>query len=441
MDLGYDPRDIDSILGFARRLLNKPIEEAIEGIDRKAISGVRTKGKVGAYYERFFGIAPNSLQEPDFGLAGVELKIVPLKGTVRKVKERTFITQINYNSIHEVPWSTSHLEDKSEKILLIFYHWQKDVPMSAFKTLGVHLWERNAVDDLLLRDLYGYVRKMVLDGRAHEISEGDTPGVGAATKGAGGEWIAQPFSSEKAKRRAFAFKATFMQAVWDETQRRLQSIPVEDAVSPVEFEDRLTARIDRYRGTTIKAIVRELRTTLSEGKGGLASIVRRMLGAPEGKRDIVELKKMGVMLKTVRIDDSGRPREDTSFPKIDFLEVISETWEDSTLRDQVSNMMFVVFQQSRSDDLEDATFLGASFWRPTEEQDRTMKREWETFVRHIRAGTLDRRPQASQTQILHIRPHGRDSADRSSLPGGGDWITSSFWLNKNFVRELMKQLR
>ena len=440
MDLGYDAQDIDSIVAFARRLVGRSIEDAIDGVDRTAISGVRTKGRVGAYYERYFGIPPNSLQEPDFGLADVELKIVPLKGSVRRVKERTFITQINYGLIHEEPWRTSHLNRKSEKILLLFYHWRPDVPMSSFITLGAHLWERAPIDDVVLRGAHGYVRKMVLEGQAHNIGEGDTPGVGAATKGAGGEWITQPFSSEKAKRRAFAFRASFMQAVWDEAQRRLESIPVEDAVSSMEFEDRLKARLDRYRGKTVEQIVGELGTTLSGGKNALAMIARRMMGAPEGKRDIKELQKMGILLKLVRIDERGRPKEDTSFPKMDFLEVVNETWEDSTLRDQVSHIMFVVFRQV-GEDVEGAKLEGAFLWRPSDAQERTMKSEWEKFLHHIRTRTLAERPQATHTQILHIRPHARDGADCTPLPGGGEWVKSSFWLNKDFVSRLIADHR
>lgn len=59
--------------------------------------------------------------------------------------------------------------------------------------------------------------KQLKDGNMHLISEGDTAYLGACTKGRdSSDTIVQPFSNEKAMKRAFSIKKAFMSELLQE---------------------------------------------------------------------------------------------------------------------------------------------------------------------------------------------------------------------------------
>src|SRR5690349_2411387 len=86
--ISYDATDSQSILRAAQRLVGLSLGD-VQALIGSRVSDARTKGLVGAAYESYFGLKPNSSWEPDFRLAGLELKSVPMKSTATgyRVKE------------------------------------------------------------------------------------------------------------------------------------------------------------------------------------------------------------------------------------------------------------------------------------------------------------------------------------------------------------------
>jgi DNA mismatch repair protein MutH len=78
------------------------------------------------------------------------------------------------------------------------------------------------------------------------------------------------------------------------------------------------------------------------------------------------------------------------------------------------------------------------FWRPSAEELDLIRREWEIFRLEIREGSADHLTPASQTAAIHVRPHGRDARDTDDAPGIGPVVKKSFWLNRPFVREILR---
>src|SRR5262245_43998002 len=88
-----------------------------------ATAAVVGKGSPGLLIVRFFGIPATSISAPDFAGAAIELKVVPVvhggKGQ-RRIKERTFISMIDYNAIVDEVWESARVRSKLE-ILFVFY--------------------------------------------------------------------------------------------------------------------------------------------------------------------------------------------------------------------------------------------------------------------------------------------------------------------------------
>jgi DNA mismatch repair protein MutH len=438
----YDAGDSTAIEQQGRRLINRRVGELVDVLAGER-QGTYTKGSVGRYVETYFGLDASSEAGPDFAEAGVELKTVPMlrKGSgPYTAKERTFITAIDYMSIVEQVFDGSPLDLKTRSTLYVFYEWRAEVPIADFKVLGVLLHERDELDELMLRELHQHVKDAVRTGRAHELSEGDTWGVGAATKDAGRRTVPQPFGSERARRRAFAYKPLYTTRLWQLAKHRAAEEAASSGLpeSLAAFATEVDEKVRAWRGVTVAALVRDLAPDKNPAAKNIVSVVSRRLLGSEGRRDVEAFDRLGVTIRTIRVDPGTfLPHEDVSFPAFDPLALAEEEWESSSLLPLVSSLYFMVFVAQQDEGVLDARLLGGFFWRPGTDELTTMGREWEALRRAFAASEPEARPQASETDILHIRPHAQNKHDTLPLPSGRPFVRSSFWLNRDFVGRLV----
>ncbi len=438
----YDIHEPSSIERHALRLVNRRVGEVVD-VQAGEQQGVYTKGSVGRYVETYFGIEANSDAGPDFASAGVELKTVPLqrRGRGLAAKERTFITAIDYRTVVDQPFEGSPLDLKSQHTLYVFYEWERGVPIERFQLLGVLLHERDELDELMLREAHGHVQTMVSQGLAHEISEGDTWGVGAATKDAGGKWVEQPYSSEPVRRRAFAYKPPYTTRLWQLTKlRETERAEIIDAPdSWHSFVNETAARVRPWVGATAADLLARFAPDIDPAAKNVTSVVSRRLLGSEGRRTVEAFDRLGITVRTIRVDPATcLPHEDVSFPAFDPLDLVEQEWESSDLLDAVSSIYFMVFAAEPGQRVVDARLLGGFFWRPDTMHLTVMGREWDALKGAFAVSEPEERPQASETEVLHVRPHARNRRDTLPLPSGRPYVRSSFWLNRDFVGRLVE---
>jgi DNA mismatch repair protein MutH len=437
----YDIHEPSSIERYAKRLVHREVGEMVDVLAGEQ-QGTYTKGSVGRYVETYFGIEANSDAEPDFASAGVELKTVPLQRRGRELaaKERTFITAIGYRSAADQLFEGSPLDLKTRHTLYVFYEWQREIPIARFEVLGVLLHERDDLDELMLRDVHSHVQAMVRQGRAHEISEGDTWGAGAATKDAGGKYVDQPFGSEPARRRAYAYKPPYTTRLWQLTRlRETERAEAVDAPGSMHaFVRETEARVEPWTGATVAELLARFAPDLNPAAKNATSVVSRSLLGSEGRRTVEAFDRLGITIRAIRVDPASYlPYEDVSFPAFHPEELVEQEWESSDLLDAVSSIYFMVFAAYPAERVVDARLLGGFFWRPDTDELGVMGREWTALRDAFAASRPEAGPRASETQILHIRPHARNREDTLRLPSGRPYVRSSYWLNRAFVGRLV----
>lgn len=452
MAITYGTFDGDSateqeIEEHAQKLKGKRLRDVIPASGRVSESKPGDKGAVGQLVERAFGLPRSSDQRPDFGHAGIELKVVPLKRSSRSVrsKERTSVTMIDYGALVEESWPTAKVRKKLQKILFVFYyHVDKGDPLDTVIEETV-LWTPES--DLLpqLESDWSVVQRKVLEGLAHEISEGDGRVLGAATKGAGGgKLVDQPRNlAIRAKPRAWALKPSLTTWLYEKKRSGgMQIVALRDALKlkPTEsFEDAVLRRLSVYEGKTLAQVAKALNVPLSKAKSGAAVLVRRAIGVLDDKASIQEFKERGIQIKIVPISPAGRPYEAMSFPKFNHMEVWKEEWEESDLLQQLDRMLIVpLVRDERKTPKEKQVWGRAFFWSPTADQLSGIEREWRNYGRRIQAGEGNRLPRSSQTKYIHVRPHARDSGDTEQAPRIGQVVKKCFWLNKAFIASIVR---
>ena len=424
----------DEILDLANELPGLRLGQ-IPGAHFDAVEMKRGKGEAGAAIEAYFGIPPNSRQEADFPGAGGELKAVPVvrKKDGPRVKERTVISMINFGALARETWESASVRKKLH-ILFVFFEHLYGRPKLEFPVLHVTLWQPEAEVLEQIHVDWNAVRAKVVAGLAHELSESDGKILGPCTKGTDSTKLrSQPSSDIRAKSRAFALKPTFTLALYlDTLDRRVNS----DQLAELSTLERLRRAFRSFEGRTIADVADELHIRASTGKGHAANVVHRAVAAAS-KLKKSELERT-LTVRMSRVGPELLPYEALSFPAFSHVELIEEDWEDSDLLSRVEHMLIVPVRGMMKDTPpSDCTIGTPVYWEPTAEELATIEREWTMFRDLIRDGRADNLPTESTTEAIHVRPHGRDASDRDPIPGGGDQVKKSFWLNKRFVQEIL----
>jgi DNA mismatch repair protein MutH len=436
----YDKTSVQSIFEFAFRLTGKSLAEVItlpEGIANK-----RNRGDLGTLLEKYyFEHQPPTNHGPDFPDAGLELKttgVTQNKDGKYRAKERLVLTMINYEVISREQWDSSYFLGKCKMMLILFYLFAKDVPVFDHRfVLAPLIYKMSVADQEVIKRDWNTIRQKVLEGKAHELSEGDTFYLGACRKGSGGESEAlqkQPCSSELAKSRAFSFKQGYVNKIIDGHLEDKASLGISESVT---FEDATELRFRPYMNLSISEISSRLnfyKKDLNQ-KGFHRQLANRILSA--GDQTLAELEKAGIELKTVRLKENGQPRESMSFPGFKTLEIINADWEDSVFAEKIERkFLFVIF---KPDENGVERLFKVAYWNMPYQDRVEAKRVWEETKRRaaIDAKNL---PGASESHVAHVRPKARNGEDKELTPQGEMVIKKCFWLNSGYIAQVVESL-
>jgi DNA mismatch repair protein MutH len=436
-DLEYDSSSVESILDFARDLTHKSLAEA--AWHPEDIANARNRGSLGTLIENFFfGINPGNSPLPDFPEANLELKVTGLlrgPNNQYRAKERLVLSMIHYSSIVDEDWDSSALLRKCRLMLILFYLYETDVPVTQLRfvlpPMLLNLTEQDA--EVIQRD-WEFIRDKIRNGLAHELSEGDTFYLGACRKGPGGpseRLQLQPFSDIHAKSRAFSLKQSYLNVLLSSHQVTESEILHERHKG---IEDSTYARFQPFLGESVDDIVAKV-GPISSGKARLRQLVNRILTGTT--REALEIAKSGIKVKTVRLSKSGAPKESTSFPAFKYVEIVNQDWEESEFADVVeSRFLFVFFKEDETGVLR---LFKAKYWNMPFKQRIDAQRVWET-TRNLVRSDIYQFPRESESEVAHVRPHGRNSRDLIPTPSGRLEKKMSFWFSRSLIRSIAEDV-
>lgn len=469
----YDKSNPASIEAYAQKLIGKTFRQISDEDDGTSIitdkTGTdygtaevsqtkRNKGNLGQLIEeKFFHYSCNSDSRPDFSEAGVELKVTPYKknknGTL-SAKERLILTMIDYFTVVNENFEESHVWNKSRLILLVYYLYQQDIKQNLDYKIGyTRLFTPPEQDIKIIKHDYEIIVEKIKNGKAHELSEGDTLYLGAAPKASTSkDRRKQPFSDIPAKPRAFAFKNSYMTYVLN-----TYIVPGKQTYEPIivgeaqdSFEDYVVNKIDSYRGQSVENLGLKFDVNLEKKPKNLeAMLAYRMLGIKGNHAE--EFEKANIVIKTIRIGNNGKIKESMSFPTFKFKELISEKWEDSTFGNYLreTRFLFVVYKFDSDGALR---LKGCQFWNiPYDDLENDVRHVWEKTVHVLKEGlkiqvingiNYNNFPKASENRVCHVRPHAQNANDTYELPDGRRYPKQCFWLNNIYIlSQIDKSLR
>lgn len=463
----YNPQSKDSILSFAKKLRGKSLREVCdESIINHNYSG---KGNFGQILEKFyFGYEPNSNAEADFSEVGVELKSSPLKtlknGEFRS-KERLVLNIINYLEVHKENFETSSFWKKNGHLLLVFYHYEKDIDILDFIIKLVDSWQYPNEDLKIIKRDWEIINQKIKEGKAHELSEGDTFYLGACTKGSSAlkSYRNQPFNKEKAKQRAYSLKQGYVNHIIANLAKEetgvygkiIENPEILDKVNSIE--DFILEKFTPYFGLTAEEIATKFNLQLNiKAKSYFASITNRVLKAILGvdqNRTIEEFEKADIEVKTIRVEQNNKIEQSVSFPAFDFEQLSRESWRESELKDLTEKKFLFLFFKNNG---ENYIFDKVKFWNMPFIDRNEVRKVWLKTKRVIQKGEIIKGyktnkngeikrqlnfPKKTESNVWHVRPHGRNALDTKPLPvaekttNEKSFTKQCFWMNWDYLRD------
>ncbi|MBC5636434.1 restriction endonuclease [Ornithinibacillus sp. BX22] len=426
----------------------------------------RAKGGLGQIVEEsFFGYEVNSKSEADFSELGIELKVTPIKknknGTL-SAKERLVLNIINYQKEVLTEFYTSSFWKKNEKLLIMFYEWIPGINRADYKIVKSHLHTYSEEDLEIIKKDWETIVTKIRAGLAHELSEADTNYLGACSKGANKSSLrTQPYSKELAMQRAFSLKQSYMTTM---VRKLLSQEDLVSFTSPSELKnnslmDVLNQRFHPYKEKSLEEIADSTGLNINYGsKSFLQEFISGLLGI-RGTRlnQIEEFEKANIEVKTIRLEPNGIPKEHMSFKNIAFKEWATGDWYNSWVRRyfEETKLLFVVFQYKeteRQNKNRKLYFKGITLWNmPSNEINGRLKKFWDDVKSLINSGieltpvkqknrviVKNNLPKPGENGLCHIRPKARDGNDKVPLPDGRLITKQAFWLDREFIAEIVK---
>ena len=423
------------------------------------------KGQLGHIVEEgILGYPINSDPTADLAEIGVEVKTTGVIATSKKevrAKERLTIDSLNYVNIVDYDFENSPMWQKADDMLFVFYKYLEGEPYGDMPIIKAAINTFDEADIEIIKRDYDYIISMINQGRAEEISEGDTMYLGACTAGHG-ELVPQPFSQTKAKKRKFCLKQSYFTQL---VRKYVSDDEFEHALSVEElrsntFEMAVEAKLSKYYGLSESQIRERLSISGSpDAKNRYERYIAAMLGIKGRISKTDEFLKANIQLKTIRENEDGSITESMSFPAFKFVDIIQEDWDESETKELFLNtkFMFVIFKEKNGE----LYFDRIKFWNMPERLiEQYVQPVFEETKRLLFKGlivlstTKDKKgnekrktffPGTSYNGVCHIRPHGKDANDtyplpfRDKLTGLSEYTKQCFWLNNSFVAKIIKK--
>jgi len=441
----YNPYSISSIFNYAKNLKGHTLADKCHSdILEKSIAG---KGNFGQYLEKFyFGYEPNNNPEPDFSYVDVELKTGAILETSKgfRAKERLAIGIINFSNIINESFESSHVWEKLKMPLLVFHVYKKDEDPRNYKVSNVNIVQYTNAEIAQIRDDWNLIRNKVANGKAHEISGGDTLLLEAATTGSKNQkYVAQPFSDELAHPRRFALKQAFVTTLLKKesylVEEEIISSTVEEEIVPPLVEEEMISpqtflinKLKEYRDISLDEAISMLNIEKSTQKNFISKVSKKLVEKillDEYSENIFD--SLELIHKTCRVFD-GKLKENISFPYMKYDELVQQEWEESDFHQIIESKFMFVFWESINNEF---YLKKISFWNAPPKDVLEAKRIWEKTKQLILDKQADNLPKTKESYFVHVRPHGRDSNDKYPTLYGVDVKKQSFWIHKNYIEE------
>ena len=210
--------------------------------------------------------------------------------------------------------------------------------------------------------------------------------------------------------------------------------------------DELTERADLMAGATLGEIADELEVLVPENllveKGWAGQLIEAYLGATAGNLPEPDFQHLDIELKTLPIDQHGKPLETTFVSVAPLSGDISNSWRESSVYKKLKHVLWVPIIAERGIAVPHRQIAMPFLWQMNAQQEQILQSDWQELTDLIVFGHHDQ-ISATHGKWLQLRPKAADSSVRTdAFDTQGQPIKAppkGFYLRTDFTKSLLKQ--
>lgn len=214
--------------------------------------------------------------------------------------------------------------------------------------------------------------------------------------------------------------------------------------SPPQSQEQLLAQARQLAGYSLGELAAlagiPIPRDLKRDKGWTGILLELWLGASAGSKPEQDFAALGVELKTIPVDNQGRPLETTFVCVAPLTGNSGVVWETSHVRHKLKRVLWIPIEGSREIPVADRRVGSPLLWSPNAEEEQQLRLDWEELMDLIVLGQVTRIT-ARHGEVLQLRPKAANSKALTEAIGEhGETILTlprGFYLKKNFTGALL----
>ena len=177
----------------------------------------------------------------------------------------------------------------------------------------------------------------------------------------------------------------------------------------------------------------------SKRKGWTGLAIELALGTTAGTKSIPDFANLGVELKTLPLNEQGKPAESTFVTSIPLLTIHQQQWSSSQCYGKLKRVLWLPIEGEKKIPFEHRRIGRGFLWSANVEEESILANDWNELTFLITTGRLEE-IDASMGEYLQVRPK---AANAKSLCYGYDnegakilTLPRGFYLRSSFTKRL-----
>jgi DNA mismatch repair protein MutH len=204
--------------------------------------------------------------------------------------------------------------------------------------------------------------------------------------------------------------------------------------SEIELLSRADALAGRRLGDLADSLGLFTPPDLRRHKGWIGDLAEHVLGVPGSEANGPDFAALGVELKTIPLNERGRPRESTWVCTCPMRSLDLGPWDRSLVRRKLARVLWVPVLGAGPPG--DRRFGVPLMWSPTAEQEQTLAEDWGVLAELVSEGEVWQWT-AHHGEALQLRPKAARSSDWVwVVDRDGEWCQTTplgFYLRARFT--------
>jgi DNA mismatch repair protein MutH len=215
---------------------------------------------------------------------------------------------------------------------------------------------------------------------------------------------------------------------------------------PLKTTEQLLQRCRSIAGMTLGQLAGELKVLvpadLKRDKGWVGQLLELALGAEAGSQALPDFPALGIELKTLPIDQQGKPLESTYVCVAPLTGVTSQSWQQSWICQKLQRVLWVPILAERQIPVAERIIGSAFLWQPSAAEQQALQQDWEELMELISLGGIDQ-IRGAHGKVLQLRPKAADSKALTAAVGANgqpiQTLPRGFYLKAGFTAAILRR--